>query len=380
MNSPGGTPLFELPGPSCWAQSIAEEAARGNSVIVFLPDRFAESDAWGDIADLSRILECEELSLHSDVPLAQSLIDHVGSDGTEPTRGDLLSYVVQWSAMKNRRLLIRAWESPVDEVLKRWPQTIHAAGLPPNGRPVLIVVARKRDLNVTAAERINLSEIRTTWWWGAVGHLDTELSVARSAPHLDRLQRTTVAQLAAWDLSAASALAFAWDGQMRSLRRTAGEILTSADVSQSASSRSKPRRSPTPPLIDDWSVGSLDTWDGRLRFHADTLSEEGFARSLWHAQARVLLPSLEEARYQIEEILTRTLPSAVLSSLDQEVRDDGLPEFAAMRRVLRRHGHSVDHGTWKLITAAIPVRNSLAHMRPVPIADLEQLLMWLSFE
>ena len=380
MNDLGDGTLFELPGPSNWAQSIANEAARGNSVVVLLPDHFAETDAGGDIADLAHLLGCEELSLRSDLPLEESLIDHVGSDGTEPARGDLLAHVVQWSAMKNRRLLIRAWQSPTDEAIKRWPQTVHAAGLPPDERPALIVVARLRDLDVAAAERITLSEIRTTWWWGAVGHLDTELTVARTAPHLDRLQRAAVAQLAAWDLGDARALASTWDGDMRSLRRMAGEILTAVDVPHGGTNLSKPRRSPTPHLFDSWSAGCVDTWDGRLRFHADTLSDEGFARSLWHAQARVLLPSLEEARYQIEEDLIRRLPSAILTSLDHEVRDDGLPEFAAMRRVLRKHGYQIDLRTWKLISAAIPVRNSLAHMRPVMTKDLEQLLRWLPLE
>lgn len=371
--------LFELPGPTRWAQELDNETRRGNSAIVFVPDSFSEESAIEDLADLATLLRCEELRCPESNSLAESIIAHVGSDGTEPATGDLLSFVVEWSAMRGRRLLVRSWESSTGEILKRWPQTLHAAGASPEDRPVIVLLARLKDVDVQAVLRTNLTELRVTWWWGALGQLDSELRVAQTTPNFNRLQRAVVAEIAAWDLSSAEELAQSWDGNMRTLQATSRQVLSSCQPPPSTGG-SKARRSPLPTLYDSWASGQLDLWDGRLRSHGETLSEGGFARSLWHAQARVLLPSLEEARFQLEEELKQELSASALTSLDREVREDGVPEFAAMRRVLRRHNHRVRHADWQLITSAIPVRNCLAHMRPADADHLESLLRWLSVE
>lgn len=371
--------LFNLPGPTRWAQDLVNEATRGNSAIVFVPDHFSEDSAADDLADLADLLGCEELQHSETQSLAEAILAHVGSDGTEPATGDLLSYVIQWSAMRGRRLLVRSWESSTEEILKRWPQSLHATGLNPEYRPVIILLARLKDVDVQSVLRTNLTEFRVTWWWGALGQLDSELRVAETTPAFNRLQRAVVAEIAAWDLAAASEIARSWDGNMRTLRTTSGKAL-SCGQAPADTKGSKPRRSPTPTFYDAWSSGQLDMWDGRLRSHCETLTDAGFARSLWRAQARILLPSLEEARHQLEEKLKQELSASALSSLDHEVRDDGVPEFAAIRRVLRRHSHHVTHAEWQLISTAIPARNALAHMRPVDADRLDSLLMWLSVE
>ena len=351
----------------------------GLNLVLVVPDSFSEESRWGDLEDLTRLLSCEELTVEPGVALADAIIERLGSDGSEPRTADLLPWVSTWSAMRGRRLILRAWESETRDAVFRWPQVIHAAGIPPAERPTITVVTRLQDLDVVKAERLNISEFRVHWWWGVTDLLDTETVVTRAAPFLNPLERCMAAELAAWDFTTAVALCDEWDGNVAQLEVAYSKATSnwSAYPAMSVPPNLMGGRSPRPDARSKWAAGEIDLWSGEVRQRYDARDQQMFARCLWRAQARVLLPRLEEARHRAETRLLKEVPSYVRDELSKQTRSDGVLEFASMRRTLRDQGYRVESSLWQLISSAIPVRNSLAHMVPPQPGDVERLLQWM---
>ncbi|WP_327256577.1 hypothetical protein [Streptomyces sp. NBC_01244] len=306
-----------------------------------------------------------------------------------------------------RVILVRGWQEPAPtaatELLRRLSATVKAAGLPPERRPRLLVLATSAGLPVELPEQIAREDIGVHWWWGALGRLDTATVVAMARPlpsgpaarHqlLEAVAQATVVEVCGPFLDLAARLAVEWDGlpdslpaQLRLLtggrvpERTAGPERSSVPGPTSVP---EPRRSepiaallhPNASLRPEWDLGRLDRWDGRLRHRPGGAAEhEHSVRTrIWLAQNHALLPLLDEAREQFTEVIgvRSRLPRPELAAL--------YGQQAEMELGVMWHAHLQGHVRLtqpeanRLRTLRVS-RNKLAHRTALDNTALEGLV------
>ncbi|MGV9790305.1 hypothetical protein [Streptomyces sp. NPDC003435] len=216
--------------------------------------------------------------------------------------------------------------SAVERLLRSVTAAVKEAGLSPQERPRLLVVARLRDLPVSLVNELD-RHIATTavhWWWGTVGRLDTALVVATAKPPasggrlehrmLTAVREETIAELASFDLALARRLTTKWDGTTQRLDSVLRSCVGSGPVAdaqafpEASFGRGTPRR-PGSVLREAWARGAVQSWEGRLRHHPARWYAEatpGAPRELsvamGQAQQRVVLPWIEDAREQLARL------------------------------------------------------------------------------
>ncbi|MGW7428894.1 hypothetical protein ACWGIN_05020 [Streptomyces sp. NPDC054861] len=238
-----------------------------------------------------------------------------------------------------RVIVVRGWQEPAPpdatDLLRRLSATVKAAGLPPERRPRLLVLATSAGLPVELPEQIAREDIGVHWWWGALGRLDTATVVAMARPRpagpaarhqlLEAVAQATVVEVCGPFLELAARLAVAWDGlpdslpaQLRQL--TVGSIPDGIPAPRGR--RTEPTAAPLHPsasLRPEWDRGTLERWDGRLRRLPDGGAEHDHAvrTRIWLAQNHALLPLLDEAREKFTEVISAgsRLPQAEFAAL-----------------------------------------------------------------
>ncbi|MDH6539746.1 hypothetical protein [Streptomyces sp. SPB4] len=224
-----------------------------------------------------------------------------------------------------RVIVVRGWQEPTPtaatDLLRRLSATVKAAGLPPEQRPRLLVLATSAGLPVELPEQIAREDVGVHWWWGALGRLDTAIVVAMTRPRpsgpaarhqlLEAVAQATVVEVCGPFLDLAARLAVEWDGlpdglPAQLLRLTAGPEPDRVPVPGPRST--EPTGAPLHPnasLRPEWDRGALDRWDGRLRRRPDSgaESERSVRTRIWLAQNHALLPLLDEAREQFTEVI-----------------------------------------------------------------------------
>ncbi|MFE6869240.1 hypothetical protein ACFVFS_22105 [Kitasatospora sp. NPDC057692] len=215
------------------------------------------------------------------------------------------------------------------QLLLRLPASAKAAGLAPDQRPRLLVIATPDDLPPAYPDRLTGEDVAVHWWWGATGRLDTASVTAVNRPLRARaaltgrhrieevLVQATIVEVCGPHLDLAAALARLWDGRPESLPAALNGAYAATRVPVPL-----PGDSPTPvqhsgglaqqppaALVLRWNAGAVDSWDGHLRPHPATASGRTLDKLIWLAQNRTLLPLIDDAR---EALATRVLPTATL--------------------------------------------------------------------
>ncbi|MYQ48810.1 hypothetical protein GTW40_27900 [Streptomyces sp. SID4985] len=216
--------------------------------------------------------------------------------------------------------------SAIERLLRSLTAAVKEAGLSPQERPRLLIVARLRDLPVSLVNELD-RDIATTavhWWWGTVGRLDTALVVEAAKPPtssgtLERrilmtVREETIAELASFDLVLARRLTMEWDGtthRLDAVLRSCVDSLPTADARacpEVSFGRGTPRR-PGSSLRQAWARGVVQSWEGRLRHHPArwyAIGAQGeppeLSVAVGQAQQRVVLPWIEDAREQLARL------------------------------------------------------------------------------
>ncbi|MFF4652637.1 hypothetical protein [Streptomyces sp. NPDC001380] len=223
-------------------------------------------------------------------------------------------------------IVVRCWNETSPEeaarLLRVAQATFHEAGLPDRARPRLLFAARAADLPRAVLGDRSRSSIH--WWWKVWTRLDTEvLMVWRSHPGtedaasalLRRVTDAVVAEVCGPDIDRVLTLRDAWGGgDLDSLRAALAKLLSRENPAEGESVPSGRMSTahawaPDAEIHDAWARGSVDSWDGHIRpTQAHRLLDSGSHELrvlVCHAQNRVLLPLLEEARTS----LIRLVPS-----------------------------------------------------------------------
>jgi hypothetical protein len=201
------------------------------------------------------------------------------------------------------------------------------AGLPPEDRPRLLVTARVDDLPGQLPDELEL-ELATAavhWWWGTLDRLDsaTVISVVGTDASLrtrrrgemprDRILRAVrdevVSEVCGPDPVLGWRLAGQWDGSQSTLEGSLKMALEGlgADVPVphvAAPSGVGSGHRPSTAVRQAWARGLLQAWDGRTRVHpaawcGDQNGSDHLRTLVSQAQARVLLPWIEDARQRL---------------------------------------------------------------------------------
>jgi hypothetical protein len=130
-----------------------------------------------------------------------------------------------------------------------------------------------------------------------------------------------------------------------------------------------------------WDGRLVDGWHEQLSVSARTLAmtPEKLAQVVWAAQARVLLPWIEERRSELHERVLAELgeqrfAEVLRNRFNPPVRADAPIEIGALDRVVRVAIGSSDRELCDVSRQLRRTRNQLAHLRPLSLADQESLV------
>ncbi|WP_329139821.1 hypothetical protein [Streptomyces sp. NBC_00670] len=214
-------------------------------------------------------------------------------------------------------IVVRCWDESSPEeaarLLRVAQATFHEAGLTGRARPRFLLTARAADLSRATLGSQGRAAVH--WWWKVWSRLDTEVLMAwrsrsgvtdASDTLLRRVTDAVVAEVCGPDIDRALTLRNTWDGgDLGTLRHALGQILP--EPAAGSAEPVWPRRlstahasAPDAEIHAAWARGAVDSWDGRIhpthgRFLLDANSQE-LRVLVCHAQNRVLLPLIEEAR------------------------------------------------------------------------------------
>jgi hypothetical protein len=201
------------------------------------------------------------------------------------------------------------------------------AGLPPENRPRLLVTARVDDLPPRFPDELELDLATSAvhWWWGTVDRLDSATVVSAVAAEVshdthrrgeiprDRILRAVrdevVSEVCGPDPVLGWRLARRWDGSQGTLEDSLRACLDGVRAVPPEEPLTVPSgvgsgHRPATGLRPAWARGLLQAWDGRSRVHpvvwcGDRSRSDHLKILVSQAQARVLLPWIEEARQRM---------------------------------------------------------------------------------
>ncbi|MFB8248995.1 hypothetical protein ACFC5X_28630 [Streptomyces sp. NPDC055952] len=327
---------------------------------------------------------------------------------------------------------IRAWAEPdpsqmpggrvvergneIARLIRALGAAIKEIGLSPDRSPRVLVTSRLQDLPSLLPDELEL-ELATTnvhWWWGTVGRLDSaELLAGLGERHplrspaasgavlrarlLRAVREEVVCELCGPDMKLAASLFECWDGSNRTLDDSLRSCL-------SAQRREPPSPIPSlysgagiqqkPPsgLRQAWARGIVQTWEGRSRLHPVVWhTDDGAGRPdqfnilVSQAQARVLMPWVEEARRRLAEVALSYANRPVLELVELHMRRK-LPdhrtrpertfacaEAADLQRACLQGHIGLPFEERQLLSTLVKVRNVLSHRGVLRDAELDDL-------
>jgi hypothetical protein len=279
--------------------------------------------------------------------------------------------------------------------LQRVELESHATGY---GQRLSIVSIMTRD-ELPAFPGGTTSDITLTsiWWWGRIARWDVAahiagLSTSQGAGQtgvLAAVRAESIVEVARWDLDLAERLADQWTGDPADLPVVLGEECRDRARGDRSGLTSDARGTrgawddlrPPDALLGPWDSRQLDRWheqpsgSGRLL----AMTAGGMSRVVWAAQARVLLPWVEEHRsallYRVKESLgNRRFADVLHNSFQPPVTPDGSVEIGVLDRLVRMTIGSSDPELCEVSRHLRQARNLLAHMTPLTLANQESLV------
>lgn len=368
--------FWRLPGPSAFLAEVdAALSAHGwlQQVVVAVPRHGAPPAMAARVAQLSTQRRVVRVPLEAASPgsVVGSCLRAVGvplGDGL-PGIGDLLG-----PALSAVLVVVEAQQASPQQ--RRELEAVvaaaaaHSHNAPASELPlqVLALVPGEDAASLQEGPRLDV-----LWWWGRLSSLDTALLLRDTHSRLrpDDPFHAAVTEVAGYDLELAVHLADAWDGDLDRL----GMLLdVYAERHPELAKATEPpdvpvRGRPAASQLATWCVGGCDAWEGeRMRWHACAVSAQErvrLERLLWRAQARTLLPVLEEQRERVVAWLVR---QGHARALRDEAGDPA--EIGGVWHYMRHRAGMVTRPQMPLVDWLREARNDVAHLRCVSAARL----------
>lgn len=227
--------------------------------------------------------------------------------------------------------------------------------------------------------------LATVWWWNRVARWDVAAHISQAGPPtgetrvLADVKTETIVEIARWNLDLAARMAKSWSGDPQDI----SNFLEAQDISTQTIDCTD-RCGPRPPesLIELWDRQLVDGWHDSCSISAHALCSQPkrIDRLVWAAQARVLLPWIEEHREilygHVKKLMgQRRLQSALADLFEPPLTASGLVEIGPLKRIVEVRIGNTDTAVRAAARRLHDARNHLAHLEPLGLAQLRELVV-----
>lgn len=279
--------------------------------------------------------------------------------------------------------------------LQRVELESHAGGY--GNRLSVVAIVTRAELPAFPSGTTSDIALASVWWWGRVARWDVaayiaDLGLSRGTSEpgvLADVRAESIVEVARWDLDLAERLADAWAGDPAELPGLLGDC----QDRPCDDGRGLPQKvagadrgawddlRPPDALLGPWDSRRLDRWHEQPSGsgHSLAMAPDAASRVVWAAQARVLLPWVEEHRslllHRVKEMLgNRRFAQVLRDRFEPPVKPDGSVEIGALDRLVYLTIGSSDPELGEASRHLRQARNLLAHMTPLTLAQQESLV------
>jgi hypothetical protein len=385
--------IWRLPGPDRMLGQVAQEVRRGRHVAVVLPACRASEESFVDglVSALMRTLttagEEPRRALITDPgenPVQCISRCLVFADEQPVVVADLLDHddAAGMTAVLSCTGMARDQYSRMSNLLTRI--ALESRPRPAGRRPRIVIVGARHLLPRLQGGSTDVT-FEAVWWWGRLTRWDvgSRLAPTFDAEPAEAVLRTvrleTVLEVCRWDLDLAEELAVSWDGDPGNLARTIEEVGKAQSRTQVVIDR--PHRPaalrPDEDLLELWEDGHVDLWQDECcpSPYALLTLPGGVDHAVWAAQARVLLPWIDERRRQLLRHLVERYGNDAVTRVTASLNGTGQPplEVGPLFEVVRRLVPPAQSGLRDAARQLMAGRNRLAHLQSLSLADQTSL-------
>ena len=378
--------IWALPGPRTLITDALGELKSDRHVFMALPASMVADPAVTDSLCYAVATEAGRFTtvrrIFSD-PDADSLLDVVARavdfDDPPATVPELLSHhhgagatfvVVAADHHASR-------QAELPKFLERIEQETHSA--PTDIGLSLVVIGGRKHLPSFRGGDDSEVSLATLWWWNRIARWDTAAHISHidgppaEARILADVRSETIVEVARWDLSLAERLAQDWSGDPDELP---DHLADPEWVEQPPDSRERCGPRPAEGQLGLWDAGTLDGWHDH---YSPAPGSQRLRRRVWAAQARIVLPWIEERREVLQEraiakMGRKRFNEALELMFDPPLTDAGQVEIKDLYKVidgcLGKHEPRMRSTAWRMRHS----RNKAAHLEPLALGELGELV------
>jgi hypothetical protein len=389
--------VWLLPGPRSFVRDIVAEYGRGRHVTVVLPEVLASDAVFTDGLGIALLDEFARQSVSArriyDAGEDASILDTVSQalifDDPPATVSALLRHpeVENTVAVVVARELGTCARDGLPAFLERVELESHATMNYAQRLSFVAILARGElpGFRGGASSDVAMTSI---WWWARIARWDVAAHIADLAVGvplqgvLADVRTESIVEVARWELDLAEHLVTTWEGEPRdlpSLLKDSRSVSAPAIIGSRYDDTDGLR--PPDPVLVFWDQRVVEGWHDQLSVTTCSLAAEPerLSRLVWAAQARVLLPWIEERRStlqaQVAELLgPQRLASMLCEWFDPPVEAQGLVEIGVLDVVIRRAFGSRNTELRDASRRLREARNRLAHMCPLSLGEQQTVL------
>jgi hypothetical protein len=382
-----GERIWSLPGPRSLVTDALGELKAGRHVVIALPAKMAGDPAITDSLsdavsnEAGRFTTARRLFAEPDLESPLEVVARaVDFDDPPATVPQLLSHP---HGADTTFVMVVAEHTETQQAqfpkfLERLEQETRS--VPTEGRMSLVVIGGRNTLpNFRGGESSDVS-LATLWWWNRIARWDTAAHISHLAgPRIAEriladIRTETIVEVARWNLALAEQLAWDWSGDPAELPEHLGEPTRAGE--QPSETRERCGVSPADELLDLWDASQLDGWHDH---YSPAPSAQRLRRLVWAAQARIVLPWIEQRREVLQErtvakIGRKNFNDALQFMFDPPLTDAGQVEIKDLYKIIAGRLGKTDPGmrstAWRLRDS----RNKAAHLEPLTLAELGELV------
>jgi hypothetical protein len=390
--------VWRLPGPRSFVRDVVAEYGRGRHVATVLPEALASDAVFTDGLGVAVLDEFARQSVSArriydaseDTPILETVSQALIFEDPPATVSALLRHpeVENTVAVVVARELGTCARNELSAFLERVELESHAARNHTQRLSVVAIVARDQlpGFRGGASSDIALTSI---WWWARVARWDVAAHIADLAERvpfqgvLADVRTESIVEVARWDLDLAENLVLNWEGEPKDLPSLLKDWRNvSAPAMNGSRQAGHDGLRPPNPVLPSWDQRVVESWHDQLSVTTCSLATEPgqLDRLVWAAQARVLLPWIEERRSTLQTRVTELLGAQRLASMlhewfDPPVKAEGVVEIGVLDRLTRRALGSRDAEVRDASRWLREARNRLAHIQPLSLDEQQSLLV-----